>query len=204
MQTYASNHSQVQREKMLLRYVRALDEGDMDTVAAVLAAALDDPEMDRLLTEIDHSIAEEEGLTPLATDAQLVRDLAAQHFQSAFAEDTSDRPLTVGDVAARLQADRRVPAADQAVNRRLLDSTAPVPAWLSTRRVRDLAVELGVTASDGFWRLFRDAAIALGMGRSHSQAYMAAAREEHTRYQTRRSSSHPSSENGEASEEAEE
>lgn len=181
MQTYTPNQSQVQREKLLLRYVRALDEGDMDTVGAVLTAALDDPELDRLLTEIDHSLAEEEGLSPLASDAQWVRDLARQHFQSAFAEDAVERPLTVGDVAARLQADSRVPTADQTANRRLLESAALVPNWLSAQRVRDLAVELGVTASDRFWRLFRDAAIALGMGRSQSQAYMAAAREEQRR-----------------------
>ncbi len=181
MQTYPTQTERAQREKMLLRYIRALDEGDMDGVALILEAALADPELDRLLTEVDRGLAEEEGLTPLAVDAQLVRDLARKHFQSAFVEDAAEPPLTVGDVAARLQADNRVPSADQAANRRLLHSAVVVPDWLTGRRIRDLANELGVTASERFWRLFRDTAIALGMGRSQSQAWLAAAREEQRR-----------------------
>jgi hypothetical protein len=71
-----------------------------------------------------------------------------------------------------LQADRRVPVTDQEANRHLLHSSVPIPEWLSAQAIRQLAIELGVTASDRFWRFFRDTAIMLGMGRSHEQTQL--------------------------------
>jgi hypothetical protein len=176
----------VLREKMIHHYIQALDQGDIDGVAVVLEAALDDPELDRVIAEINLALQEEEQLTPTAVDAQLVRDLLRKHLPSAFHVDERDeRLLTVGDVAARLQADRRVPTADQEANRRLLGSSAPLPTWLSAQAVSRLIAELGVAASDRFLRAFRDTAIMLGMGHRHSQAQLAAAREERTCYTPR-------------------
>jgi hypothetical protein len=176
----------VLREKMIHRYIQALDQGDIDSVAAVLEAALDDSELDRVIAEINLALQEEEQLTPTAADAQLVRDLLRKHLPSAFHMDEPDeRPLTVGDVAARLQADRRVPPADQEANRRLLGSSVPLPTWLSAQAVSRLITELGVATSDRFLRAFRDTAIMLGMGHSHSQAQLGAAREERARYTAR-------------------
>lgn len=173
---------EVLREKLIYCYVQALDKGDMDGVAAVLEAALDDPELDRVLAEINMTYQEEELLTPTAADAQLVRKLLREHLVSAFVvSEPIETPLTVGEIAARLQADRRVPLADQETNRHLLHSTIPVPEWLSAQAIKQLAKDLGVSASERFWRFFRDTAIMLGMGRNHEQAQLAAAREERAR-----------------------
>jgi hypothetical protein len=173
------------REKMIHRYIQALDRGDIDGVAAVLETALDDPELDRVIAEINFALQEEEQLTPTAADAQLVRGLLRKHLPSAFyADEPDEKPLTVGDVAARLQADRRVPPADQEVNRLLLSSSVTLPTWLSAQAISRLITELGITASDRFLRAFRDTAIMLGMGHSHNQAQLAAAREERARYTT--------------------
>jgi len=144
---------------------------------------LDDPELDRIITEIDLAYQEEEELTPMVQDAQLVRDLIRKHLPSAFeAEETDDKPLTVGEVAARLKADRKVSTADEETNRLLLASSTPVPAWLSGKAIKKLAEELGITASQRFWQAFKETAILLNIGRTYSQTQLLAAREERAEY----------------------
>jgi hypothetical protein len=171
------------REKLIYRYVQAVDQGDLEEIAAVLEAALDDPELDRIITEIDLAYQEEEKLMPIAQEAQLVRELLHEHLPSAFVtEEVDDKPLTVGEVAARLKANRKVPVADEKTNRLLLRSSVPIPTWLNARVIQKLAEELGVTASKRFWQMFKDTAITLNMGRSHSQAQLLAAREERAQY----------------------
>lgn len=166
------------RDRMIHRYVQALDQGDVEGIAAILEAALDDPELDKVIEEINLSYQEELHLTPITTDAEVVRELVWKHISSAFEEeDLNEKPLTVGEVAARLQADRSVPSADQEANRSLLSSSEPLPPWLSVQKIRKLADQLIVKASDRYWRKFRDTAITLGMGRGQSQAQLAAARE---------------------------
>lgn len=169
------NLSQV---RMIHRYVQALDQGDVEEIAAILEAALDDPELDRVIEEINLSYQEELHLTPITTDAEVVRELVSKHILSAFEEEKLDeKPLTVGEVAARLQADRSVPSADQEANRSLLSSSELLPPLLSIQEIRKLADRLRVKASDRYWRNFRDTAITLGMGRGQSQAQLAAARD---------------------------
>ncbi len=52
------------REKLIYRYVQAMDQGDVEEIAIVLEAALNDSELDRIITEIDLAYQEEELLTP--------------------------------------------------------------------------------------------------------------------------------------------
>jgi len=47
------------RERLIYRYVQAMDRGDVDGIAAVLKAALGDPELARIITEIDLAFIEE-------------------------------------------------------------------------------------------------------------------------------------------------
>lgn len=183
MQQHNLDQETILREKLIYRYVQAMDRGDVDEIAAVLEAALDDPELDRIITEIDLAYQEEEQLTPIAQDAELVRKLLREHLPSAFeTEESDDKPLTVGEVAARLKADRKVPIADEETNRLLLTSSKTIPTWLSGKAIKKLAEELGVTASKRFWQMFKDTAITLNMGRSHSQTQLLAAREERAQY----------------------
>lgn len=183
----------IRRDKLIYQYVQGLDTGDLDRVASVLEAAVEDPELDRLIAEINIAYQEEEQLAPLAAEAQLVKDLIRQHLPSAFApEEVEDRPLTVGEVAAHLVGKRHPTADNQAIDRRLLASLRPVPTGLSQQVVKDLMADLGVAVSSTFVRAFRDAAIMLGMARSHSAAQLAAAREQRGRYQTSASRERPS------------
>ena len=193
------HNTDLSREKAIHRYIQALDLGDMEGVAAVLEAALDDPELERIITEINLAYQEEEQLTPIVNDAQLIRDLIRKHLHSAFENyeekkpltirdvvpEEEEKPLTVGDVAKCLQESNRVPSADRDTLRSLLGSSVPLPTSPSIRAVRQLAAQLRIKASERFLDIFRDTAIMLSMGRSHSKAQLAAAREQRGRYQTR-------------------
>lgn len=187
----------ISREKAIHFYIQALDQGDMEVVAQILESACDDPELERIITEINSAYQEEEQLTPIATDADLIRDLLRKHLTSAFEtikeeekplnfedfdEQEEEKPLTVGDIAKRLQDTNRIPSADKHMMSKLLGSTVPLPVKLSIQAVRQLAVELGITVSERFLDIFRDTAITMTMGRSHSRAQLAAAREQRHRY----------------------
>jgi hypothetical protein len=167
------------RERLLDRYVLAIDSGDLEDMAAALDAAYeassDDPEIGHLITEINRAYEEEEGLTPLAADAHLVREILRRCVPSAF--DTHDhlkRSLTVGDVASRLQSQGRVRPGDDKTNHALLGSTVPLPKPLTAPAIKKLAGELGAGGSEFYWRTFRDEAITMGISRSHDQAKLAA------------------------------
>jgi Zn-dependent peptidase ImmA (M78 family) len=179
-----ARHAAMPREKAAYEYVRALDEGDLEAVVAIVQSALEDPELGMILAEIDAAYADEELLVPTA-DAERVRDLARHYLTSALTADETDRPeapLTVGEVAARLKADRRLGPTDVAATGRLLTRSVPVPPRLSARAVSELAATLDIRATERFWHVFRDTAIMLGMGQSHCQARMAAAREARVRH----------------------
>jgi len=169
------------------RYIQALDQGDIDTVEAILDQAASDPALDRLIHEVNAALYVEDGLDVFATDAEKVRTLARQHLRSAFVDEAEgeaaiERPLTVGDVVARLQADRKIALPDQEAGRMLQGSVEELPDEMTTRTIRELARRLGVAASEQFWRVFREAAIMLSLSHSHAQAHLAAAREQRRRY----------------------
>jgi len=179
MQKDTENERTRTRERLLDRYVLAIDSGDLEELAATLDAAYeasrDDPEIGHLITEINRAYREEEGLTPLAADAHLVREILHKCVPSAF--DTHDhlkRLLTVGDVASRLQAQGHVRPGDDETNRALLGIVVSLPKPLTAPAIKQLASELGAGGSEFYWRTFRDEAITMGIARSHDQAKLAA------------------------------
>ncbi|NJM21668.1 MAG: hypothetical protein HC836_15835 [Richelia sp. RM2_1_2] len=195
MQKRWENQQPYSREKAIHLYVQALDEGDMEVVAQILDIACDDPELEQIITEINLAYQEEEQITPIATDAEIIRNLLRKHLHSAFEIiqeeekplifediDEEEKPVTVGDVIKRLQDINRVPSADKDIISKLFDSSIPLPVKLNIQAVRQLAVELGINASERFLDMFRDTAITLSMGRSHSRAQLAAAREQTSQY----------------------
>lgn len=179
-----NNESQVLalRKIAVHRYVHALDHGDIDTVIQILEEALGDPELDHAIAEINQAIEEEVILTPIADDAQLVRDLIQKHFPNSMSTDFGEHEaLTVRDVAAQMQAKQNIPVADKQAHQELLGKSIELPSWLSIQEIKHLANDLQIQASDRFWRLFRETAIMMGMGRG--QAQMAAARRNEKRRQ---------------------
>jgi hypothetical protein len=168
------------RDETALRYLEALDAGDARTLAGLWEQAEADPRLEQVLGEMTDALAEEEGpSSDWEADADRVRALLRQHLPSASAP-LDPPPLTVGDVAARLQADvalgARLSVADRAANGRLLADTTPVPEELGLPRFEKWQTTLGVSASAFYWRVFRQAAVLLAMGRCQRTGELAAAR----------------------------
>jgi hypothetical protein len=176
----AHEHSTAWAETAL-RYLDALDAGDVNVLAELWEQAALNPELEQLLGELTDGLAIEEG--PAAaweTDAARVRNLLREHLPSAFPADAEPPPLTVGDVAARLQADNalrgRWSAADRAANDRLRADTTPVPDELGLPHFEKWRTALGVIASLHYWRAFQQTAVLLAMGRCQQAGELAAAR----------------------------
>lgn len=164
------------RERLLELYVEGFDERNDAKIAFVLAAALDDAELDRKLDEINSAFVEEIGLSEFGELPAAVRELAREHLPSAFAaeEEQPPRALTVGDVAKQLEINRNVPRADAEINRALLENRTLLPKTMSFEEIKRLANELKIAASNLFWRKFHGAAMTLRAARSEEMALFAA------------------------------
>ena len=163
-------------ERQLMRYLWALERGDFDGVANVFAAAAENVELDRLIVEVNRTLHEEEGLSPLTADAEVVHTLLRRFLPSGFPGEAEELGVSVGEIAAKLARDRQLSTVDRDLGRRLAQSEMPVPSALNREAVRRLATALGIDGSDAFWRRFRDAAIMAWMGRGHQKTQLAATR----------------------------
>jgi hypothetical protein len=164
-----------------LRYLDALDADDVAALAELWEQAAMNPQLEQVLGELTDGLAVEEGLDPAwQADAERVRSLLRKHLPSGFRSEDELPPLTVRDVAARLQADSalgaRLTAADRTANSRLLADTTPIPVELGLPHFEKWQTTLGVSASSHYWRAFRQTAVLLAMGRCQQAGELAAAR----------------------------
>ncbi len=174
------------RDRALHRYIEAMERGDADGVAAILELAVDDSELDKLISEVNEAYEEEEGLTPTARDAELVRDLVHKHFANAFEDEEAETaPLEVRHVANLLERDPQVPSADRETNSSLRGVNVTLPRRLDRRGMEQLKRDLGMEVSERFWRRFKDQAVVMEIGRANSLGRLAA-REENERRGGRR------------------
>jgi hypothetical protein len=169
------------RELALHRYLAALERGDLDALADALTPAETDAELDRRIAGLNAALHAEAGLQPVAEQAQTVRRLLLRHLPSGVERpEPAATPLTVGDVAARLQAEQAAaglaPVTDLEVNRRLLTDASPVPQPLTEAALAVLIEQTGAGGSARYWELFRRAAIRLAVTRQRGRAELAAAR----------------------------
>jgi hypothetical protein len=163
-----------------LRYLDALDARDADALAGLWEEAARDPGLEKVLGELTDGLAQEEGPAPdWQADAGRVRDFLRTHLPGAFPP-AGPAPLTVGDVAARLQADSalgaRLGEADRQANARLLGEATLIPEELGLPHFERWQKTLGIAASPAYWRAFRQAAVLLAMGRCQRAGELAAAR----------------------------
>ncbi len=171
------------REKAVYCYTSALERGDFESVAAVLAQAEHDAELERMIVEVNEVLEAEHEAVAAERDAVQVRELLHEHLPSGFASDDGEvelPPLAVAAVVARMSEDaaQRGQMTQElvALVRQLAAERRPVPEELSLGAVRQLFSELEISASAALVKQFRAAAIYLAEGREHGQAYQAAAR----------------------------
>jgi DNA-binding phage protein len=173
------NDSHPEREpltaRLLVDYLDALDRGDLDRIEAIFLAAMDDPDLDRLIAEANRDIHDAAGLAPLANDAGLVRRLLRKTIPSAFLVENEPPPVTVGEVAAKLRLDTRLDRTDRALVRRLAADDRSVPPSLTRAALDQLHAAIGEGSAE-FWRRFRDAALMAWLGRGHQRTQLAATR----------------------------
>jgi hypothetical protein len=167
--------------EIALRYLDALDAGNVGALAEMWEQAAENPQLEQILGELTDRIALEEGLDAAwEADAERVRGLLRQHLPSAFPIEAEPPPLTVGDVAARLRTDSvlgaRLNEADRTANNRLRTNTTLIPDELGLPHFEKWRTTLGVSASSHYWRAFRQAAVLLAMGRCQQAGELAAAR----------------------------
>lgn len=171
----------IEWETTTLRYLDALDTGDVAVLAELWEQAAVNPQLEQVLGELtDGLAAEDEWDSAWEGDAERLRSLLREHLPSAFPTEAELPPLTVGVVASRLQSDSvlggRFDASDQAVNKRLLANTTPIPEELGLPLFEKWRSSLGISASRHYWRAFRQAAVLLAMGRCQQVGELAAAR----------------------------
>ena len=177
-----AKRDEVLRDLLATQYLDALDRGDLESVASLWQQAADDPALERALCDLSDGILSEEGPSAdFKTDALRVKALSERHLSGRLLPEHHERPLTVGDVAANLQADAalgaRLSKDDRTANARLLTDATPVPDQLSQSQLVQWTSRLGVKASASYWRSFRQAAVLLAMGRSQQSVELAAARQ---------------------------
>jgi hypothetical protein len=173
--------SQLMREKALFRYTSALERGDMAIVAFILEQAEQNPELEKMILEVNEIYQAEYEQAVAADDHAVIQQMIQEHLPSSQLEvDEDPPPLTVGDVVGRLQSDAAVSGALKEEVHRTASQVArrnvPLPNQLDRRTIAQLFQELGVTVSQPFQRLFHNAAVFLSMGREQNMARLAATR----------------------------
>lgn len=170
-------------EKALHRYMDAFERDDFDTMSQVLAQAEQDPELENLIWEVHAAYAAEEEVEQREQDVEQVQQLLRRHLPSGWETPVNIEnmpPLTISDVAARMQADEAVRGSvKQELNtivQQLRQSNTMLPENLGLRGVRDLFAQLGVQASKQLQKLFSETALFLRSGRQQGMAQMAATR----------------------------
>lgn len=179
------NKGQLARERVLYQYANALERGDFEIIEKILDEATCDTDLEQMIFEL-HEAYQDEQESAHADDAARVRELIRAHLPSglAISEDKvlEVPPLTVGDVCASLQTKAAIHGGDarevKSFTEQLRQSEAPLPDELTGRKLRQLFAQLGVSVSERFQELFREAAIFLSMSREQDMARLSAARRE--------------------------
>ncbi len=177
------------REKTVFQYNTALERGDFETVAALLAEAESDALLEQMILEVNEVLAEEcvqsQALQmTLAEDAEQVRQIIGECLTSAIPMEEDDLvnlpPLTVSTVFAQMQEDSslqpQIRKDAAVVQQTLRPHDVPLPSDLTQRNVRQLFRELGIAVEARLEKVFRQAAIFLSMGREQQMAQLAATR----------------------------
>lgn len=174
-----NDRGEMERDEAIAQYILAFDHGDLDALAQILDRAIDDPELDRQIAGINAVLHAEAGLPRPEEQAQVVRRLLLRHFPDETAEPVV-RPLTVGEVALRLQADYATSGAisehDRKVNQQLVSSSVSVPLPAHGANIARLAAQLQLSASEAYWEAFRRTAALLSVARERTEIELAAAR----------------------------
>ena len=174
-----------QIDKRLLEYADALEAHDWETFTEIWNEAGSNAQLEQALREFHEGLLDERNTERgLEDDAEGVRKVIASCFpERPNPSPNSIDPLTASDVASRLQADLaggsvHFTDADRRVVQMLITNATPLPQQLKLPVFEKWRQDLGIEASQPFWRMFRQTALKLNMSRSQQQTRLLAAREQ--------------------------
>lgn len=171
-------HDRLRREILVARYLEALEAEDFETQIALWKRAESEPELVPLFRQLHDDLLAEYAQTELERTGAHVADAVEKHLTSAEIVRPTTGPVTVADVANELfrHAPDRLPAQSHVLNEHLRTSTEPLPEDLGFSKLVAWAEAKFGTASDDYWRAFRQAAITLELRRASESEYQLAAR----------------------------
>ena len=167
------------RDEAAMKYVRAIDRDDLDTLAKLWEQAETDPELERTFLELNQGLIEEAGVKPewsgYRNDAL---GAIERHLPQSLDREPPLPPLAVGDIAARIAGDpallARLTPSDREANEQLRAARTLVPQPITNRSLASLAAGLSVQATTRYWREFQQVAVMLSVSRGHAVARAAA------------------------------
>jgi hypothetical protein len=153
------------REELLLRFLKAYDEGNLEVFGAILQQAEHDPELDAAIWSVFPTYLSEQGIHP---EPEKESERLAALLQKPLPPDwkkPEPLPLAVAEVAARIQVELTLhrtayanPAAIQAALNMLVQSHDPLPDPLDLRSIQALFLQYGLIVPPAFGTIFLETA----------------------------------------------
>lgn len=175
--------TQLAREKLLYRYINAIERGDFETVAFVLQQAENDAELENMIVGVNEVLSDEYDAVAQEETAQLVRHLLEKYLPSGLGntEDDADIPLiTLSNVAERVISNdslqSHIRKEVKSIAHQLNQTEVLLPEKFSQRTLAELFDQLGISVSNSLKKLFHETAVFLSMRREQNLAQLAATR----------------------------
>lgn len=164
-------------DAIAMRYLTAVEAGDLDTIGTLWLEAETDVELGEMLHNLNAELVSEYDAEETAKVAGAIESAIEKHMPSAEVVRPHSGPLTVAEVAEHLRRNppRGMTTDDLKANDLLRASTEVVPAELGLMKVVSWGRKFG-SASEGYWEAFREAALLLRMRRESAENYQMAAR----------------------------
>jgi hypothetical protein len=164
------------REELLLRFLKAYDEGNLEVFGAILQQAENDPELDTLIWTVFPTYLREEGIHP-ASEEEKERLFAILQQPIPPAQERSEPlPLTLADVAAKIQVELTLHRAEytnphviQVALNTLVQSHDPLPDPIDLRTIQAILSQHRLTVPSSFYDIFLETARQLREKRSTQQ-----------------------------------
>lgn len=149
------------REELLLRFLKAYDEGNLEVFGAILQQAENDPELDTLIWTVFPTYLREEGIHPASEEEKERLFAILQQPIPPAQEKPEPLPLTLADVAARIQVELTLhrakytdPHIIQVALNTLVQSHDPLPDQIDLRTIQAIFLQHGLTVPSAFHESF--------------------------------------------------
>lgn len=168
---------QLEVDRLVARFLLALEDGDFDAADGIWSAAASDPDLEAALTEAATELSAEYDLAAGQQGEARLEAAITASLPTAEVVRPTDGPLMVFEVANHVLRSGApgLSAADLAVNDVLARTRDPVPDHLGLSAVLAWGAKYG-SAPEAYWRVFRQAALTLRLRRESAAEYRHAAR----------------------------